>query len=92
MSKAEPIAAMVAQAEPEVGSLDILVNNARRAVHRSGPGFPRRAIGIPAMSGLTPAGITSMTAATILFELLCVLAQVRVQRELTMEARSNDQW
>jgi guanidinopropionase len=26
-------------------------------------------------------GITSMTAATILFELLCVLAQARVQRE-----------
>src|SRR6266487_2853577 len=27
------------------------------------------------------AGITSMTAATILFELLCVLAQARVRRE-----------
>jgi guanidinopropionase len=26
-------------------------------------------------------GITSMTAATILFELLCMLAQARVQRE-----------
>ena len=26
-------------------------------------------------------GITSMTAATILFELLCVLAQARIQRE-----------
>ena len=34
-------------------------------------------------------GITSMTAATILFELLCVLAQARVQRE-PRATRSNE--